>query len=115
MHSLARSCIPLLVLTCAATIRADDWNGWLGPQRDGIWREQGLLDSIPKDGLKVLWRAPVAMGYAGPTVANGKVYLLDRQLKTGAKAPQDPFERGKGIPGNERVLCFDASTGKPLW
>jgi outer membrane protein assembly factor BamB len=115
MFRLTRSLLPLFVLICCPSLRADDWNGWLGPKRDGIWREQGLLDSIPKNGLKVLWRAPVAMGYAGPAVANGKVYLLDRELKPGASAPKDPFERSKGIPGNERVVCFDARTGKQLW
>ena len=98
-----------------ANVRAEDWPGWLGPHRDGIWREQGLRDSLPKEGLKVRWRAPVGLGYAGPAVANGKIYLLDRQLKTGAAAPKDPFERGKGIPGTERVLCFDDATGKQLW
>ena len=94
---------------------ADDWPQWLGPQRDGVWREQGLLDAIPKAGLKVKWRAPVAMGYGGPAVAGGKVFVIDRTMKAGAKAPADPFQRDKGIPGNERVLCLDAATGKQLW
>src|SRR4051794_11249119 len=98
-----------------SNVHAEDWPGWLGSRRDGTWREQGLRDSLPKEGLKVRWRAPVGMGYAGPAVANGKVYLLDRQLKKGAEAPKDPFERGKGIPGAERVLCFDDLTGKQLW
>src|SRR3954466_13352021 len=107
--------VTLLLSLVPRSSRADDWPGWLGPQRDDIWRKKGLLDSLPKEGLKVRWRAPVGMGYAGPAVANGKVYLLDRQLKQGAEAPKDPFERGKGIPGAERVLCFDDATGKQLW
>ena len=29
---------------------ADDWPGWLGPQRDGVWREEGILDHFPAGG-----------------------------------------------------------------
>lgn len=60
------------------------------------------------------WRVPVGGGYSGPAVAAGRVFLLDRQLATGASNPKDPFQRGE-IPGSERVLCFDAASGKILW
>lgn len=108
--------VPLALLCLCPSLRADDWPQWLGPQRDGVWRERGLLDAIPKDGLKVRWRAPVSMGYAGPAVAGGKVFVMDRVPKEGTKAPADPFAReGKGLPGTERVLSFDAATGKQFW
>lgn len=108
--------VPLLLAVCVCPVHADDWNQWLGPKRDGVWREQGLLSDIPKDGLKVVWRAPVHMGYAGPAVAGGKVVLMDRQLKSGAANPADPFSQNQqGIPGNERVVCFEQATGKQLW
>ena len=42
-------------LSSAQTGRADDWPQWLGSDRDGVWREKGLLDSFPKGGPKVLW------------------------------------------------------------
>ena len=112
---LAFTLASLLALSPVAQARADDWPQWLGPQRDGVWREQGVLDTIPKDGLKVRWRAPVAMGYAGPAVAGGKVFVMDRRLAEGAKPPSDPFERKSGIPGTERVVCLDEATGKQLW
>jgi outer membrane protein assembly factor BamB len=94
--------------------RADDWPQWLGPKRDGIWREQGLIETFPKEGPLVRWRTPVGAGYAGPAVAGGRVFVLDRVTAPGAKPQQDPFQRGK-FPGVERVLCFSEADGKPLW
>ena len=51
---------------------AADWPQWLGPNRDSIWREEGIIARIPEDGLKVKWRLPVGWGYAGPAVAGGR-------------------------------------------
>ena len=30
--------------------KADDWPQWLGPQRDGVWREDKIVDSFDSDG-----------------------------------------------------------------
>ena len=54
---------------------ADDWPQWLGPHRDGVWHEDGIVDSIPEGGLPVRWRVPVKGGYSGPAVADGRVYV----------------------------------------
>ena len=43
--------------------------------RDGVWREKGILDKFPSGGPKVKWRAEVGAGYSGPAVAGGKVFL----------------------------------------
>jgi outer membrane protein assembly factor BamB len=99
--------IPLPVL-------ADDWPGWLGPQRDGYWRETGIVDKFPAGGPKVLWRHECGMGYAGPAVAQGKVFLADRILGEGASNPDNPFGRSN-VPGRDRLLCLDEATGKELW
>jgi outer membrane protein assembly factor BamB len=104
----------VLLLAVSAAARADDWPQWFGPQRDGVWREDGILDTFPTGGPKLKWRAPVGMGYAGPAVAAGKVFVPDRQLATGSANPANPFD-SKAIPGNERVACFDAATGAQLW
>jgi outer membrane protein assembly factor BamB len=50
--------------------------------------------------LKIRWRTKVGLGYSGPVVAEGRVYVTDRQT-----APKEV----------ERVLCFDEQTGEPLW
>ena len=64
----------------AGGLRADNWPQWLGPQRDGVWRETGILDKFPKDGPKVLWKVPIGGGYTGPAVVGDRVFVMDRQL-----------------------------------
>jgi outer membrane protein assembly factor BamB len=101
-------------LLAPAAARADDWPQWLGPKRDGVWRETGILKTFPKGGPTVRWRAPVGQGYSGPAVAGGKVYLNDFVLDKGVKAPASGFGQVE-LKGKERVLCFDQAKGKPVW
>jgi outer membrane protein assembly factor BamB len=104
-----RSVVTLVVCAVsltAATVRADDWPQWLGPQRDGVWRETGILDKFPPGGPKVRWRTPIGAGYTGPAVAEGRVYVMDRISESG---------KPKKGAGKERVLCLDEASGKILW
>jgi outer membrane protein assembly factor BamB len=84
----------------ASTTLADDWPQWRGPNRDGVWKEQGVVEKFAGPRLKIRWRVPVAGGYSGPTVAGGRVYVMDRVV--------EPKEQ-------ERVHCFDWRTGRRLW
>jgi outer membrane protein assembly factor BamB len=93
--------------------RADDWPQWMGPKRDGVWREAGVVDSIPATGLPVKWRVPVKGGYSGPAVADGRVYLADYDRPVGGLA-NAPNHRTQ-LAGRERILCLDAATGRLLW
>src|SRR5882672_4440335 len=97
-----------------AALHADDWPQWLGPQRDAVWRETGIIEKFPTNGLKFRWRVAIGGGYSGPAVAKGRVYVMDRQLAKGAANPSSPWGRGE-IPGNERVLCLNEADGKILW
>ncbi|MBK9137876.1 MAG: PQQ-binding-like beta-propeller repeat protein [Verrucomicrobia bacterium] len=101
-------------LCLAVSAAADDWPQWLGPQRDAVWRETGIVERFPASGLKFRWRTPIGAGYSGPAVAAGRVYVMDRQLPTGAANPGDPFTKAL-VPGIERVLCLEETTGKILW
>ena len=83
----------------AGSLMADDWPQWGGPERDLIWRETGLVDQLPSGELPQVWSAPIAAGYAGPAVADGRVYVTDRVADENL----------------ERVHCFDVATGEPLW
>lgn len=93
---------------------AADWPEWFGPERDGVWREKGLVEKFPAGGPKALWRVPIGNGYSGPAVAGDRVYVMDRQrAKDQGGKPARPTRAG--IPGNERTLCLSAADGKLLW
>jgi len=83
-----------------AQLVADEWPQWRGPTRDGVWRETGVIDRFSSSQIELRWRAPISSGYTGPTVADGRVYVMDLQI--------EPTEA-------ERVHCFDWQTGKKLW
>lgn len=104
----------VLGLFSTGSLIADDWPQWMGPQRDGVWRETGIIEKFDTNGPPVKWRVPVKAGYVGPAVAAGKVFLLDREA--GKPAARQPGDRAMPtIPGNERVLCLDAATGRTIW
>jgi outer membrane protein assembly factor BamB len=101
MPPMRRMSLPILILLHAACLSADDWPQFRGPDRDGTWHETGLIDAIPAEGLKARWRQPAGYSWATPVVARGRVFVIDSLLnKPDAK---------------ERLQCFDAATGKPLW
>ncbi|QEG42452.1 PQQ-binding-like beta-propeller repeat protein [Roseimaritima ulvae] len=107
-------CVALLLQAVVAVDTvADDWPQWMGPTRDGVYREAGVIDAIPEDGLPVKWRVPVAAGYSGPAVAGNRVFLTD-YVKQSGQSFNDPGKRAT-LQGQERVHCFDARTGETLW
>ncbi len=94
-------------------VHGSDWPQWLGPDRASIWHDEGVVESFPDTGLKTVWRAPVGLGYSGPAVADGKVYLFD-YVHQGGQVKNSPS--GKNLlEGRERLLCLDADTGKVNW
>jgi outer membrane protein assembly factor BamB len=113
-HHLPVLAAMLFASFVARDARADDWPQWLGPQRDSVWRETGILQRFPTNGPPVRWRTPVGGGYSGPAVSGGRVYLTDREVATGSAKPADPMNPGL-IRGSERVLCLDESSGSVLW
>ncbi len=106
--------LPLLLIAVAScTAFADDWPGWMGASRDDIYRESGVIESIPKEGLKVKWRVPIEGGYAGPAVAGGKVFVFDYKREAG-RVFNNPGERAN-LQGKERLTVLDEATGKQIW
>lgn len=82
----------------AATPVAASWPSFLGPKRDNISKETGLLRSWPADGPELVWHTPgLGQGYSNVAIADGIVFSM-------------------GTPANqESVLAIDLDSGKPLW
>ncbi len=97
---------PILIFLCLATLpltrlMAEDWPQWRGPNRDGIWQTTGLVDSLPDGQLPLDWSVEIGAGYSGPTVADGRVYVMDRITADEKQT--------------ERILCLDSKTGEQRW
>jgi outer membrane protein assembly factor BamB len=89
-----------LVLIIMNAIQAQEWPDWRGRDRDGKWKEDGIISKFNGNTIPLKWSIPVGAGYSGPTVSGGRVYLTDKTEK--------PEEK-------ERVLCVDAENGKIVW
>ena len=42
----------LLPLSFTLPLSAADWPQWMGPNRDGVWPETGIVEKFPEDGPK---------------------------------------------------------------
>jgi len=78
----------------------DEWPQWRGPNRDGVWHANGLIERFEGPEVRLKWKVPISSGYSGPTVANDRVFVMDRIA--------EPKQQ-------ERVLCVSADTGRSLW
>ncbi|MEN6335212.1 MAG: PQQ-binding-like beta-propeller repeat protein [Phycisphaerales bacterium] len=90
----------MVIMAGAGLSLAADWPQWRGPARDGGWTEAGLVERFASPQLPIQWRVAIGSGYSGPTVAEGRVFVMDRVARPSSQ---------------ERVLCFDAETGKEAW
>ena len=100
LHVARPISLAVLALLIHLPASGEDWPQWRGPNRDGVWRETGIVEKFAGPELEIKWRVPIASGYCGPTIANGRVYAMDRLT-----APVS----------TERVHCFDEQTGAPVW
>jgi outer membrane protein assembly factor BamB len=79
---------------------ANDWTEWRGPARDGISPEKGLPATWSPAGQNLAWKVPYG-GRSAPIVMDNRVYLQNTA--------------DKGELEQERVMCFNADTGKLIW
>lgn len=90
-----------LIAVCALFLNevaiAEDWPQWRGPQRDGVWQAEGIVTELPDGQIPLVWSTEIGPGYSGPTVAGGKVYVMDRTNT------------------DERIICLESATGKEVW
>ncbi|MEM9585907.1 MAG: PQQ-binding-like beta-propeller repeat protein [Planctomycetota bacterium] len=100
-RSMVASLIAGCVLAVCGNVMAQEWPQWRGVNRDARIDDPSLVGPLPSGQLPRRWSVPVGPGYSGPTVADGLVYLTDRQ--------------GQETSVQERVICFRADTGDVAW
>ena len=107
MESLMRRLLLLIVavasLGAGPAVLAEDWYQWRGPENNGVSREKNLPDKWSPKTVgenNLIWKQPYG-GRTVPIVMNGRVYVIN--------------DSGEGINEQERVMCFDADTGKVIW
>jgi outer membrane protein assembly factor BamB len=95
------------LLTCLGSARpslaqpaapqSGDWNQFLGPERNGISAESGLLDAWPQGGPREVWRVAGGVGMSGIAISGRSLCtLVQRDAK-------------------QWLVALDAQTGKPKW
>ncbi len=78
---------------------ASDWPQFRGPSANGISPDKGINKNWGQKPPKMLWQTPMGDdGYAGPSVAGGKVFIIDHKGKE-----------------SDVVRAVDITTGKDVW
>jgi len=142
----ARLFLLSLLLPASILMGADaDWPCFLGPNKDSKSAETGINKNWKAKPPKVLWRIPMSnAGFAGPSVADGKLFIIDRKGNkdvvralnpdTGKDLWQFPYveptEENYGFARSTptydggklytlstggQVHCLNASNGQPIW
>lgn len=83
-----------------ALVGTSDWAEWRGPARDGVSTEKNLPAKWSPTGDNLAWKAPYG-GRSAPIVLGDHLYLVNTA--------------GQGETLQERLMCFNADTGKLLW
>ncbi|MDW8308097.1 MAG: PQQ-binding-like beta-propeller repeat protein [Verrucomicrobiales bacterium] len=91
----------LVIMTALASCAgAADWPQYRGPNHDGSTPER-ILTVWPKDGPRVLWRAPLGPSFGAFAVSGSRAFAFIQR-------PVDGADR-------EVAVAFDADTGRELW
>jgi len=90
--------VVLFAATVALAVQAADWPHFRGPDANGISAEKGINKDWKAKPPKELWHVPVTDdGYAGPSVAAGKVFIIDHAAT------------------DDVVRAYDLTSGKQVW
>lgn len=76
---------------------ANQWPQFLGPHRNGISAETGLLDSWPQGGPREVWRVKGGVGMSGLAISRGRLLTMIQN------------------EGQQHVICLDSATGQRIW
>jgi len=97
---LVKAAISAMCLASSASFAAgrSDWPQFRGPNADGMSPATGINKDWNNKPPKLLWKIPMGdRGFAGPSAAEGRVYIIDH------KGKQDV------------VRAIDIKTGKDAW
>jgi len=96
---MLRCFLALVAISCfvQSETRAADWPQHLGPNRNGLSAETGLLKSWPTAGPKEVWRVAGGVGMSGLAISGGKLVTMIQKS------------------GKQWVAAYDAKTGKAIW
>jgi outer membrane protein assembly factor BamB len=78
-------------------VAQNSWPQFLGPHRNGISDETGLIEAWPQAGLPEVWRVKGGVGMSGVAIDQEKLVTLVQSA------------------GQQQVICLNPQTGKPLW
>lgn len=109
----------MFLFFCFSTGRADDWPQWMGPKRDNIWREEGILEKFPAGGPVVVWKDKKDHGVSP---INVQLFLQDGILygytetghMYGVELPSGSWPAGKEVFTAPRANRL-AGQDKPYW
>lgn len=78
-------------------VASTDWPQFLGPQRNGLSSETGLIDRFPDEGPKIVWRVPGGVGMSGLSISRGRVVTMVQR------------------EGKQWLVALDVATGDSIW
>lgn len=113
MQLFSKLCGSIVGLALCVPAAAEDWPQWLGPHGSSDWTEDGIRTSFDDDALSPKWTANCGLGYAGPVVSDGRVYVFDYEVTEGS-VENNPG-RPVSLKGRERLHAIDAASGQVLW
>ena len=74
-----------------------DWPNFLGKSHDNKSSETGSLKAWPQSGPPIVWQKKLGIGYGGPSISKGRLFIFDRHTNTA------------------RLTCMKSETGEELW
>jgi outer membrane protein assembly factor BamB len=78
--------------------KAENWNQYLGPNRNNTITANKILTVWPEQGPEKLWEIKLGPGYGGASIFGNEVYILDREKEE-----------------SDILRCLDLVTGKEKW
>jgi outer membrane protein assembly factor BamB len=147
--NLKRHIQPLILLLLVILVNScstqQNWNQYLGPDRNAMLAGGSILRSWGDKGPEELWSFPLGEGYGGAAIFKDEVFILDRikgesdilrciDLESGEEkwnyayeaSGQLPYPGSRAVPTIDKkyvwsvgphghFICFDKKTGEPVW